>query len=132
MSVQNNIFWIVIKKHYLCNEKKTSLSNKSEVNCLSLICFQSNMGHRKSHKWSTYHFVAQKVTLTTQLKINVFKGYKESPSYTTEVKKLPFMQKCSSWFLAINLWKENYICIVWSIICFGYIIEDERSQFSII
>ena len=39
------------------------------------------------------HFVAQKVTLMTQLNINIITANEERSSCTTEVKKLPFMQK---------------------------------------
>ena len=67
------------------------------------------MVHGMSKKWSMSHFVAQKVTLMTQLNINIITANEERSSYTTEVKKLPFMQKCPSRFSAIKLWKENDI-----------------------
>ena len=65
------------------------------------------MVHRMSHNWSMFNFVAQKVTLMTQLIIKTLKGSKESPSCTNEVKKLPFMQKWSSRIVAIKFLKEK-------------------------
>ena len=73
-------------------EIKTSLSNEVDITSLSLKCSQSNMVHRMSHKRSTYYFVEQKVRPMTQLKTNILKGNNESPQFTTEVKKLPFIQ----------------------------------------
>ena len=57
-----------------------------------------------------FHFVAQKVTLMIQLKINTFNSYKEGSSCTNEVKKLPFMQRCIISFVAIKFLKESDIC----------------------
>ena len=38
-----------------------------------------------------FQFVAQKVSLMTQLKIDIFDSYKEGSSCTNKAKKLPFM-----------------------------------------
>ena len=40
MSVQNNVFWIVVRETLSLQRKKTSLSNKSDVICLSPIYSQ--------------------------------------------------------------------------------------------
>ena len=56
-----------------------------------------------------FYFVAQKVTLMTQLKINIFNSYQERPSSTNEVKKLPFMQRWHSRIMTIKFLNENDI-----------------------
>ena len=81
------------------------------------------MAHGMSHKWSLLQFVTQKETLMIQLKRNIFKGHKEDPSCTTEVKKLPFMQNCSSRFVAIELLKENDICDIWWMLSLMFLID---------
>ena len=104
-----------------------SFSNKCDVTCLSLIYSQLTMVYRMSHKWYLSHFVAQKVTLMTQLKIYIIKSYKKSCSCTNEVKKLFFMQKyppgsfavifltrndicnVSLWYYFVRLWKTNNV-----------------------
>ena len=70
------------------------------------------MVHGMSHKWSLFHFMAQKVTLMAQLKIYILNGYREGPSCSTEVWKVPFMQKLPPRFVAIKFLKENGICNV--------------------
>ena len=49
------------------------------------------MVHGMSHKWYLSHFVAQKVTIMTQLKSYILNGFNESATCTTEVKKLSFI-----------------------------------------
>ena len=68
------------------------------------------MVYRVSHKRYLSHFVAQKVTLMTQLYINIITAYDESSSCRNEVKKLSFMQKCPSMFVASNFLNRNDIC----------------------
>ena len=89
------------------------------------------MGHLMSHKWSLFHCMAQKVTLIVQLKLNIITGHKESPSCTTGVNKLPFMQKCLSRFVTIKFVKENVMCNVWWMLCLMFFIDYWRRTMSI-
>ena len=80
------------------------------------------------------HVVAQKVTLMTQLNIHIITAYDESSSCTNEGKRLPFMQKCSSRFVASNFLKKitYVVCDECCLLCFCKVLEDERCQFKMI
>ena len=113
MSIQKYIF-NTYKKDISCTLQRKSLSFLQKWPYMLVSkTFSINMEHGMSHKWSLLHFVAQKVTLMAQLKLISLIINDDNPSCTTGVKKLPFMQKCSSRFVAIKFVKENDICNVW-------------------